>query len=193
MIEMITDHLDRAKARLREQYRHKLNIEAIIIALTQGLQELEEVLYGMATNRSLYDAEGYQLDLLGGILDSERGGLSDTLYRIKLLAKIGQNVSQGTGEDVINVYKLLMRSRYIQMDEFYPAGFNLTAVGSDPIGEIDDIKEAVKKTKAAGVRINLFVVSGDTPFVFLEDTDPLGQGFSDLNNPAVGGVFATII
>jgi hypothetical protein len=193
MIELISDHLDRAKRRLRQQYKRKLNVEGILIALTQGLQELEEVIYGMATNRSLYEAQGFQLDLLGGLLDTERGGLSDTLFRIKLLAKIGQNVSQGTGEDIINVFKLLMRSRYIQLDELYPAAINLTAVGSDPVGEIDDIKAAVEQTTAAGVNINIYTVTGDNPFVFLEDTDPNGRGFGTLDDLSVGGEFATII
>ncbi len=121
--------------------------------------------------------------------------MNDDEYRVVLLAKVAQNISQGTAEDVMQVYQLLMRASYVEYFEnpLLPATFQLTAVGSTPIGNIDDIKRAVAKSKLGGVRIELLQTIPGAPFGFLDDPDPNVRGFGDLNDASVGGVLNTII
>lgn len=193
MIGIVVDHINEAKGKLREMYKKKPNIEGLIDAIMGQLQPIEEALNGIATKTSIYDAEGVQLDLLGLLLDLERQGFTDELYRIRLLARIAQNVSKGTGEDIINVYKLLMRARYVQLEENYPAGVKVTAVGANQIGDISDIKAATKGAALGGVSLDTFAVVGNVPFCFADDTDPLGQGWGDLNDPSVGGEWNSFV
>lgn len=193
MITLITDHVEQAKARLRELYKRQPNIEAILTAFVDEIQALEEAIFGISSMTSIYDSIGEQLDMLGRLLDLGREGFDDEQYRIRLLAKIAQNVSKGTPEDVINVFKLLMRARYVQLEEVFPASMNLTAIGANQIGDIADIKDAVKESALAGVSIDIFAVVSNIPFVFLDDPDPLGEGFGDTGDPLVGGEWNSFV
>lgn len=190
---LVADHISQAKNRLREQYKGKPNLDALLGALVLEVQNLENLIYGMSDLVNIYTAFGKQLDLLGVLLDKPREGLTDELYRIVLLAKVAQNISKGTAEDVVSVFKLLMRARLVYIQDEQPAKINLTAIGSQPIGTNAQIKQAVKEAVAAGVAIETFVVANDPAFSFFEDTDPNGQGFGDITDLSVGGFLSSII
>ncbi len=191
----ITDHFERGLDRLIEQFRELPNLEALLEALIIPIQELEDVIFDMLDSRSIFNAMGLQLDLYGDLLNKARAGLADDEYRIVLLAKVAQNISEGTAEDVMQVYQLLMRASYVQYyeDPDHPATFSLTAIGASPIGSIDSIKAAVRGSKAGGTKIDLLQTITGNPLVFLDDPDPNGRGLGDVNDPTVGGVLSSII
>ena len=109
-----------------------------------------------------------------------------------LLGQIAVNVSKGTPEDMIQVFKLFTSPQYVSLNEIYPANIQLTSVGGTPIGDINAIKNAVRRAAPAGVSIDLFTTSPGNPFVFFSDPDPNGRGFGDLSNPDVGGFLVSI-
>lgn len=194
MIVQINDHFQKAKARLLTQFKQQPRIEGLLEALCIPIQELEDVFFNMMDNRSIYSALGQQLDLWGEVLAQPRNGITDDeLYRITLLAKVAQNISKGTPEDVIVVYKLLMRADYIEYQEEQPARFSLTAVGSNPIGDISDIKEAVRAAKPAGVADYLFSTVPGNPLVFDGDPDPNGRGLGTTADNTIGGTFSSVV
>lgn len=189
----ITTHAPDAQARLPEQYRDKPKLLALIAAVGAQSQVLEDVLYDLLQNGSLSTASGAALDQLGDIVGQDRGGRTDDKYKIRILAKIGQNISRGTGEDLIQIFKALMQADLVYLNPNYPAGASLTAIGSDPIGTIDEIRAAMEQSHAGGVSIDYYFTTPAVAFSFADDPDPAGQGFGDFNDATVGGTFATIL
>jgi hypothetical protein len=189
-LTQITDHKTAAKNRLIDQYKEKVNIEAIIDIYADMIQEVEGLLFDLLNNRSLSTASGKQLDLLGEILDEARSGLDDSTYKVRLLNKVSQINSEGTAEDLINIYKILMQADSIQYGELYPASVVLFAFGATPIGTISEIKKSLLSAKPAGVEVQAINV----PTTFLSFVgDPDGFGLGDLGDADLGGHLAAII
>lgn len=191
-IERIDDHEEQALDRLPEQYRGKDRVESLIKAFVEPLQTLEAVFFDLLENRYLDDAQGAQLDLLGKILGQRRGPLNDEQYRLRLIAKIAQHVSNGTPEDLIKIYRILTQAQLVEYFDEFPAGVRLIASGTSPIGSINEIKAALNAAKPGGVQIDFLMATEGFPvFGFAED--PNAAGFGDLNNPNVGGFFTSLI
>lgn len=188
----ITDHVQAAKDRLRQMFKGQPGMEGLLDLIDQEVQTLENVFFDLMDKRSLYVAEGIVLDGWGIILNTSRNGLSDADFRLILLGQVAVNVSRGTPEDLINVFKLFTRPQYVSLLEVYPANLQLTTVGGTPIGSIADIKSAVRRAAPAGVSIDLFTSSAGIPFVFDGDPDPNGLGFGDVNDASLGGYLVSI-
>lgn len=221
IISQITNHDDQAKNRVITQYKDSVNLNKIISVYTQQIQEFEDAAFALINERTLDGSIGFQLDQMGTILDEIRNGLDDDDYRIVLKAKIAENVSEGTPEDLIGIFKVLLNPEEVHYNEIYPAGFELTAIGDqDPVSSIERVKQAINRAKPAGVELvsvkqvtrfpefsflddpdptgggfrDLLVLSEtSTPFVFFDDPDPNGIGLGDANNAALGGDFSTIL
>ncbi len=120
-VAKITDHVVQAKARMLSQYKGKPRFEGMIEAVTQDAQSLEETLFDMYYERSVNSAIGKQLDIIGNIVGQPRLGMLDDVYRIAILGKIGVNISNGVPEDLIALFKLLMKCTKAQYIPYYPA------------------------------------------------------------------------
>lgn len=188
----ITDHLQAAKDRLRQMFKGQSGMEGLLDLMDSEIQVLENVFFDLMESRSLYVAEGTVLDGWGLLLNTSRNGLNDDDYRLILLGQVAVNVSRGTPEDLINVFKLFTRPQYVSLLEVYPANLQLLTVGGTPIGSITDIKNAVRRAAPAGVSIDLFTSSEGKPFVFDGDPDPNGLGFADVNDSSLGGYLISI-
>lgn len=182
MITQITDHDAQAKKRLITQYQDSENIKKILTVYTAQIQEIEDELFKLINDREIDTAAGYQLDQLGTILNEPRFGLNDDNYRLLLKAKIAENTSEGTIEDVISIFRMLLRPDEIVYNEIHPAGFELTAVGSTmPIASIDRLRTAIERAKVAGVDLVDIKTVNQPEFSFFDDPDPTGKGFRDIN------------
>tara|TARA_R110002012_G_scaffold265589_3_gene449005 strand:+ start:1112 stop:1849 length:738 start_codon:yes stop_codon:yes gene_type:complete len=183
IFDQILNHDEQAKNRLISQYKDSENINKLIAVYTNQVQAIENATYAMLNGRTLDGSIGFQLDQLGLILNEKRDGLIDSDYRMRLKAKIAENTSEGTPEDLISIFKLLLNPDEIHYNEVHPAGFELTAIGNqDPVSSIDKIKKALEKAKPAGVNIiNIKQVTRLPEFIFLEDFDESGEGFRDLS------------
>ncbi len=192
MITEITNHKELAKEKLRQQYKNLPLLEGFLDAFVEQIQQLETVFVDLRDDRTIYNAVGANLDAWGRLLNAARNGLNDEEYRLVLLAQVAVNVSKGTPEDIIRVFQLFMNPTYVSYNETYPANIQLTAVGGTPIGDIDSIKDAVKRAAPAGVSLDLFTTAPGNPFVFFGDLDPNGRGFGDVNDPTIGGFLVGI-
>lgn len=192
IITKIENHKQEAIGKIRQQYKDKPRIKALFDSIIDEIQTLENVFVQLREEKSIYVAVGAQLDLWGEVLNQPRGGLSDQQYRLVLLGQIAVNVSKGTPEDLIQVFSLFTNPDYISLNEFYPAALQLTSVGGEAIGSVEDIKSALRRAAPAGVSIDLFTTAPGSPFVFLSDPDPNGRGFEDLDNPGLGGFLVSI-
>jgi hypothetical protein len=187
-------HVAEALDRLMQQYRSKPKFEAVLSAVTRQWQAAEDGLKGVQDGRGIYDAIGAQLDVLGKIVVLDRpAGVDDDVYRILLLAKIGQNTSGGDAESIIDVFKVITNASFVRLDEYFPAALSLYSDGV----VADDLRSLVatvmKACVAGGVSAD-FLLTGDPdiPFSFAGSLSN-SAGFGDLNDPTVGGKFASLI
>ncbi len=194
MIDKITAHADAAKARLLQQYKASPNLMALMDALFGSqVQEIEDVLHDLYTRLDIDSCDGRQLDNIGTIVALERMGFDDSLYRILLKAEIGKDVSNGTMEEVINVWKLISQAGRVQVVETYPAQIELYS--DTPIaGEIAAFTGALmQKTVGAGVKVDFLAIVFSTTNAFGFDPDDADvNGFGDLNDASAGGELAYI-
>jgi len=192
-ITQINTHATDAFNRLITQYRDKKNISGILNVYASKIQEIENILFPMLSNRNLVNSEGIQLDNLGTILNLKRNGVEDSTYRIKLGSKISEHISEGTQEDVIQIFKILTGCDSVQYGEVYPAELQMIAINADPIGSVSEIRKAIKSAKPAGVAFPLLSITNSTPFVFESDPQSNGMGFGDYSDLEIGGNLADII
>lgn len=97
------DHVAIALGRLPQQFKDATKLQAFISAFMSESQALENAMQDLLTQRTLDNAVGAQLDVIGKIVGQARGGLSDTDYRRYCRARIAANRSNGVPEDLIKV------------------------------------------------------------------------------------------
>lgn len=192
------DHAERGLAKLLEQFKGKPRIEALLRAYLNRVQELENAAWEVINYRLLENAEGVQQDIIGRIVGRGRNALSDTDYFYALKGQIRINRSSGRPEDLIDVTRLSIPSGFVfSYGEFYPATVIISISGAVSFN-ISILFENLLRTKAGGVRLflsyseaapaNTFTfASGSTPEL---DTD---QGFGDINDALIGGVFSGVL
>ena len=192
MATKIITHVQDSLDRLLEQYKTKPRIEGLISCLVEEIQELEDVVHKLPEDLTIVTAIGIQLDLIGTIVVQDRLGFSDTIYRSLLQAKIGENVSKSTPENIIDVVKLLTGATLVDYQEAYPAG-SVIGINTDiDPALIDFFYDRIERVDPAAVRLDsLACFDPDEGFTFDGGPGP-GEGFGDLTAPLVGGVFGKI-
>ena len=192
MIEKINDHVIQAHKRLLRQYRNNPELNSILASFNEQVQQLENAIFSLNGRMDRDVISSAILDAYGQIVGQERLGLSDEIFRLVILVKIGKNTSQGDPERVIQIYKMLTRSERVFYQEYYPA-----AIGIYSSGEINPltaqfIYENLDDILPAGVRLDHFGQFAPTG-AFAFDGDPeTTEGFSSVANPEVGGMFAKL-
>lgn len=192
MFEPILNHAEAAILRLVGQYANDENLKNLLRALIGPIQEIENALETMNTQRLLDNATGANLDLLGTIIGIARpAGASDEDYRQLLYAQIKINTSEGQPEQVIQTFQLLTNANLVLLSENFPAEVTLSSdhvfPGQDSINSILKILNMVL---SAGVRPD-GIITFDATEAFAYDGVLPGLGYGDATNPATGGKYAT--
>lgn len=188
-----TDYVAQAKARLLEQYKNSTNISSVIDALVVQLQETEGMFIDLRDNRTLDNAIGTTLDLIGSIVGVTRiVGESDTDYRLRIKQGIFRNRSQGTPEILIEVVQTFTLSTSIIFFEGAIASFAFN-ISDETLTqpEIDALYAALREAKAAGVLIEHVTAFNETNAFTFEDG--IGGGFGDITDSNIGGEFASVL
>lgn len=175
-ITKITNHIEQAKARLIQQFKEKTNIESIIEVFGQQAQAIEDTLIDLLNNRSIDTATQTNLDRIGATLNEQRFGLSDANYRIVLYAKIARNFSEGTPEDLIRIYKLLVQADKVLYAEGGYADVYLTALNP--------------QFGLSGEQGTLLTYA--PYFAFFGDNGTNSAGFGNTTDPNAGGFFSVL-
>ena len=193
MIEKIQSQLSLALSRVLEQYKGLPNIQGIIEVYAEQVQELEDVLFDMFTNRTLADATGQQLDEIGEIVGITRTSLDDDIYRIFILFKIGSNRSRATMESIISLFLLISGSEKVFVQNEGGGSISITYSTANTPDFETFLAANMPRVIAGGVKISGFIVEdGDAAFAFAGDIAG-GLGFGDLNDPTAGGQFASVV
>lgn len=187
-ITHITDHEDQALARLTSMFRDQTLIEGMLRSFVGQYQDSEDTIDDLLTDRTIDTAIGQQLDGYGQIVGELRNGRDDDTYRIALKARTGRNTSEGTPDDILNVFNLLSGSTSTQLIE-YVAVITLTA-NVDFSSIAAEVKAFTQKVLPAGVRLDyVSSMSASPAFGFLGV--PGASGFEDSTAPGGGGTFVS--
>lgn len=185
----IANHVAKAKDRLIEQYKGKVRLEALIESIVNPLQEIEDVLNALGTNRWIDSASGVQLDKVGKIVGAYREtGQSDEDFRSIIKVQVILNLNQGTPEEIISAAQFYIGAIFIWYLEVYPAAVDIFSSTVIPLNQRARIKGQLGKFLPAGVSLDSFGQFDRTnAFQF-----NAGAGFGDVNNPSTGGLLADL-
>lgn len=185
-ITQITDHSDRALARLPSQFEAATNLQALVSLCASRIQIIESVFWDLLNFRALSTATGLQLDNAGQVLNLDRIlAESDASYRARLFAATSQLEKSGEPEHVIEVFNFLMATgNSCQLFDVYPAALQITAFTDvDPLDAVLDSynRAAMNETKAGGIDLVLQVspLTSDFYFADYSETDVNGNGPTD--------------
>ena len=84
------------------------NITKLVSCLVGPAQALENAFQQLLTQRTLDNATGVNLDVIGKIVGQKRGGLDDDTYRRYCRARIAAHRSRGVPESLIRVATLVL-------------------------------------------------------------------------------------
>jgi len=187
-LEQRTDIVKYCQNLLKFQFQDKPRIKDAIEVFCNDSQDLENVFFDLLSKRGIDTSMGFQLDVLGEIVDILRNGLSDEDYRIKIKAKIAQNISNGDPESIIYIFKLLTNVSSLELLERSYASYGIHSNYSNINNDIDTIWNIVEASSLAGVQCIEMVKTSINTFR-LGNISTLG--LSSLSNPSSGGILAT--
>lgn len=192
----INDHVQQALARFIQQYKGRPLTAGLMTAFVDQIQDLEDAIYGLDSERQLANAIGQQLDGLGEIIGIKRNGLDDATYLLFLYGKIAENYSDTTINSIINIINFVFQAQVVLMQEVFPAGLSIQVAGTPLNPALFNIAVAlVQAAMGAGILL-VFIGGSSTVNIFRffgPGVDGAINGFGDLFNPGVGGGFVSIL
>lgn len=179
-------------------FREKPLFLLLLSSYVAETQELENELFDLGDAFWVNTATGVQLDGIGEIVGIARDGADDTVYRIRIKARIFINLSSGTPNQILTLVRALLPAGVpaVIYTPYYPAAFAISVTGIT-LSEVSEISAAVIETTPVGVRSN-FVYSLDTDdntFQFSSTAfsqTSATQGFADLSQ-TTGGKLSGVI
>lgn len=181
---------EKALSRVIYRFENSPKFKLLIGAFTKEFDELAQSREQLSIMRTLGNAQGQQLTNIGEMVGMPRPtGESDERYRWMVHAKIFINTTNMTVDGTAKLVSFVLggtKVTYTLLNNLAPR-FNidreLTNLETELIHLVPSplgIEVAIGKTP-----------DPDTSFSFYEDPD--GLGFGDINNPAIGGDFASLI
>lgn len=182
-VVLVTDRVQRAKDLLLSQFKDKENINLIVEALVEEIQEAEDALIPLRDLRMLETATGINLDNIGNRMKVQRTSDNDADYRTAIKIRILRKINRGTASDIKTVFKLLTQDPDPIITQSSPYVVELAAV----LTCIGDSNSALTEiTNLFPVNTGIRVLSKPArPFGFLGN--PNAYPFSsELMNPPQG-------
>ncbi len=168
-----THHAEEISQLLIGHFQEDPAMVALATIFGNKVQEIEDALWQLYTERGIDTAVGAQLDIIGKILGYTRGGLDDDTYRLRLRAKIALNKDSGTAAEILNIFALLLPGLGLELRDTPPAGFELRIVGVVPGSiSINELVNILKAARAAGVEAQLFYSASPDASLFRYDLGP---------------------
>jgi hypothetical protein len=177
-IYQIVDHADRAVANLISKFENATNFQELVRIFVDEIQQLDDLVFALISERYLSSAVGAQLDAYGVVLGFARQGFSDTEYRNLLEARALINQSEGQIGPILFILQKITRASLVLYIPTYPAAYIVqytsSVYTSTSFREI--IKEFILLITPCGV-LNTIVEAPDSAFGF--DDDPTALGFNE--------------
>lgn len=192
-------------SRLTDQYlkNENTNIGKLFFIVDNEMEQLKTVLKTIEDWRSLNNAKGSTLDLIGSNINQSRGRASDEIYRIMIRGKEALNQSDGTMNSIIrvlsqavdcdpsdiNIYSLKEQG----MDE--PAAIIITKAPIDALNRVGmspaQFVQLAQRSVLAGVRVDSANFEGTLEFGTTSMETDAEKGFSNIEG-TTGGFFGSV-
>lgn len=194
-MEKKTTHEAEAIARLVPQYRNKARLEALLRVYARMIQGLEDAAWELLAAWDIDAQEGAQLDRIGAVVGQAREGRDDPTYRIWIRGRIALNRASGTVPELVDLVRRLSPAGATSaIRPQFPAGLIAEIMGAAgltaPIAQ--QLARVLQLGRAAGVSLDVVwsTASEAGTFAF---SGGAGAGFGSTADPAVGGVWASVI
>lgn len=169
------------------------NIGKFLTIASIQFQDVKQTLDTIRLYRSIDDAKGLTLDLIGENLNQKRGALSDEMYRVLLKTKIKRNLSDGSVEHLLSIITdiLAIPPQQVELVEKQTAiAVRFEDYGALGNAEISapELITIMRQVKGAGVKLES--VAWDGTFKLGDAANPevvADKGLGDVNNSMVGG------
>ncbi len=170
------DHVAAGLRRLPQQFKGKTNIEKLVSVLARPANDLEFAFLQLLLNRTVDNAVGTTLDLIGKVVGQARDGLADINYRRMIRARITRNRSKGLLTSVIRVTRLIIDDTEAGIEIVMKDAQIRVAITKKPIeNDVADILiEFLKGTVSAGVRVVVESSTDESDTWFLWDVEDRG-------------------
>jgi len=147
------DHVEAGLSRLITLWKDKPNVVGLLKSYLEQFNELEDLLFSILQDRSLYTAAGVQLDMIGALFGVTRQGRDDIRYRPAIVSAIARLNDDGTTEKFLNLLRLVGNTDLVDFWE-HPNGDVHAYLGE---GIFSDIYSTVKSGTAAGIKLRIVV------------------------------------
>lgn len=172
----VPNHTPIAYGRMLSQFRGKPRASALVQALVDSIQWIEDAFWNLYIGTTLDLAEGHALDQWGELVGEPRGTLSnDDDFRVFIEARILANRTSGTIAETVAIWRLVTSpSICVTHRNMLPAGQWLTAYRT---GFMSDVRAA---------RVRRMMDSAGPAGKTLALTEAVGAWGFDGNGKAVG-------
>lgn len=155
-------------------------ITRLLTSLLTPVQEIEDALQQLYTERAIDTAVGVQLDLIGKLVGQPRDGMEDEEFRRYCRARISAHQSTGSPEEIITVTDLVVSDdgAYLHLELWGEAAFVMRVEDAVTTADVAAIvHEFLLVAAAAGVRpVVEFGVSDPTGWFRLDSGPGWDQG-----------------
>lgn len=190
--EQITDHAQRAVDQLIDFFRNGPRNRAVVRAIGRQIQELEDVVWALSSQKTIDDAVGHRLDQIGYIVGESRSGRTDTDYRAAIRIRMLINRANGTIPEFATVLAALLPLADISIGEAPPAAFRIDV---DDLGSVSasTIRLALEQMKPGGVALDASYGFEAGRAVGAEDGDPAGGAIGAEDGDPAGFKIAGVL
>lgn len=116
-MQPITTHIADALTQTLSQYKGLPKLTSLFTVFAAAIQNVENAIYALYLATPLQNAQGAQLDNIGGIIGLARNGLDDATYRVLLNGTVALNNSDATTNAVLNVIQLVWQPASIWIQD----------------------------------------------------------------------------
>ncbi len=178
----MVDHVSNGLSNLISQYEDSENLRFLLQTFLEELQEIEDVNTEMLSQDDIANAEGVQLDGIGEHLGKRREGLTDADYRVALNIQKILNAGEGRFHTALQMWRTVMGSNTVTMQEEFPAGVALYSdVGAPTLTQLSTFTQTLPITVTASIVASY---SSNDAFVF---EGGVGGGFGTTGDALIGG------
>jgi hypothetical protein len=186
MITQINNYDLKAKKRILSQFQGKKNVEALVSSLISSpVQKLEDAIFTLQGLLDIDNSDGFMLDIIGKLVGRDRAGLDDDVYRIFIKGQIARNISAGTAENLISLWKIMTIGAVVRYINRFNATVDLMSNAELDTAIVNDAFALVQESAMAGVLINSIGVFDLTNPFGTQNTPSFVKGFTSSNSQGV--------
>lgn len=165
----VPNHPYLAVEELPSPWRDAETVNEFLRSLAEGVQQIEDDAFDLLVSSGLSDASGDVLDQWGDLVGEPRGGFDDQTYRRFIRGRIEVSLTEGTADELIDLYQTLTAAPIVRHWELHPAAAHITCYRQSTIPA--DIRERIRELMELAAPAGVELVLTESTFRNLESDD----------------------